>query len=185
MAYEDYQPLWINGKTVGRGMRSCEDRYQSIADYLQGRKGFSLIDIGAHSGYFTVRLAEEFKAKAVALDGYPALVEALAAQGSRRVRAVHEYADPGLLQQLGDFDVGLCLSVLHHVDWWPQMLTLMSSQCTTLFVECEWTAEATGPRAQRVRNTIATVEGLGGKLLSTSPTVDQAAMRPLYVIDKS
>lgn len=174
--------MWINGETVGEGRRSCGDRYQSIAKKLGRRKNFTILDIGAHSAYFSVRLAEEFQATATAVDGNPDLVDALANQNSNRVRGIFEYADEPLLKSLGSFDVGLCLSVLHHVDWWPTMLQMLHEQCSMLFVELAAPEEASGAHAQRLADTVERVVELGGRLLSTSPSFDGNAQRPLYLI---
>lgn len=177
-----YQPLWIQGANVGEGRRSCEDRYRMISDALKGKKIKKILDVGAHSGYFAVRLAEEMGAEATAVDGNPDLKDALEAQASARVTGVHEYADAELLKSLGRFDVGLCLSVLHHVDWWPEMLEILSAQCRLLFVECAVPAESPGGHAGRLASTVAEVEKKGGVKIGESASFDGTAMRPMYLI---
>lgn len=178
----NYQPLWIDGSNVGVGRRSCDDRYQMISGALKDKKVKKILDVGAHSGYFAVRLAEETGAEATAVDGNPDLKDALAAQGSPRVRGVHEYADASLLKSLGRFDVGLCLSVLHHVDWWSEMLEIMSAQCRFLFVECAVPAESPGGNHERLAATISAVQKRGGVQIGESDSFDGTAKRPMYLI---
>lgn len=56
-----YQDHWVQGRAVKKGRRDCESRYQVIREKLnQLKQPFTVLDIGACSGYFSFRIAEEF-----------------------------------------------------------------------------------------------------------------------------
>lgn len=98
--------------------------------------GFSVLDIGAYAGYFSLRLAEEFGASCTAVDSEPLLKKSLARPGSAQVQGVyHRLSGPDEMLGMGRFDVGLCLSVLHHVPWWRDMLEALLTQCDLVFLE--------------------------------------------------
>lgn len=185
-----YQPEWIDGRTVGNSRRDAEGRYNAIASYLNGMEHFTALDLGAYSGYFSFRLAEEFGAEVTAVDD--ALELAQAFEKAREmgiphrgvVYEVNRRMDPVDLMGLHRFDVVLCLSVLHHVTWWRSMLEILMNKTDILFVETAVAGEdlpgaiAHSPEIQKM------VELNGGKKIHETPGFDPRFMRPLYVIDQ-
>lgn len=69
---EIYQDIIVNNKVIKRGLRSCSDRYDAIRDVLNSLpREFKVLDIGASQGYFSFRMAEDFKARCTMIeDGY-------------------------------------------------------------------------------------------------------------------
>lgn len=177
-----YQPEWVGGKTVGSSRRDAAGRYAAIAAELQGMYGFSVLDLGAYAGYFSLRLADEFGASVTAVDDSPELAGTLTRSPHPRVQGVFTKVDAQALAALGTFDVVLCLSVLHHVTWWRSMIDMLIEQSEILFVETPDPAEtlpaaiAHSPEIPRV------LEIKGGRKIHESPGFDAAFLRPTYVI---
>jgi len=182
-----YQPLWIDGRTVGESIRDAEHRYGMIRECLEAGKlavpGFTLLDVGAHSGYFAVRFADEMGAVATAVDGEAALKEGMAAMRPVNVAAVMKFLKPGDLHIFNPMDVGLCLSVLHHVTWWPTMLEEMMGLCRILFVECAMPGENIAKDDALLSEQHRAVSSLpGAMLVGHTPGYDPSVDRPLYMI---
>jgi len=118
---EQYQDIWVRGKRESKGVRECESRYEMIAD-IAGLfdRPFTVLDIGANLGYFSLRLAEDFDCTVLALEGHYSswLRDVLNKNGNDRVIAVSRTATLDDLRTLADvehFDLTLALSVTHHV----------------------------------------------------------------------
>lgn len=120
---EQYQDEWVRGRVVSRGVRDCEGRWAMIRPLLaRYRRPFTVLDLGANLGYFSLRTCEEFpEATAVAVegDGYGmALSDNLVNNGQPRVLGLRRnvtQADLGALGSCEHFDVVLALSVAHHI----------------------------------------------------------------------
>lgn len=185
-----YQPMWIDGRTVGDSRRDAEHRYAMIHECLKGlvQPGFNVLDVGAQSGYFSVRLAEEMGAHAVPVDGDPAMMQGLekmcpdgVTNGS--ISAVYKFLRPGDLRIFREVQVGLCLSVLHHVEWWETMLEELMDGCRMLFVECAMPEEEIGkdPRVLAAQHEkVAALKG--AMLVGWTPGYDARVERPMYMI---
>lgn len=121
----DYQPRWVDGRTVGPQERDCAGRYQAIVPYVAD--GARVLDFGAFSGYFSHRLADERSARCVAVapevEPYPG------------VTVVKGRMDVAGIRNLGRFDVVLALSVLHHLDQWEDYLDALCAAGGTVIVE--------------------------------------------------
>lgn len=176
-----YQPQWSNGQESGKARRDAAGRYRAIADHLKGR-GFRVLDVGANAGYFSLRLAEEFQARVTAVDGDPILKESLERARNSSVEGIYEFLSPDSLKKLGVFDVGLCLSVLHHVSWWPTMLRLMRAQCRTLFIETAHPKEDLPKAFWHSPEILRIVSDMGGNVIHESPGFDSKYLRPLHVV---
>lgn len=138
-----YQPLWINGREVGVGLRDCNTRYRAIADSLHASPGAigSALDFGAYGCYFSARLAEDFNASVTAVDGDPVLADSYHKPQRGSVSLVVKRLEPKEIQDLGWFDVALCLSVLHHHQDWKRYLMALLDAAPILFVETPHPAE--------------------------------------------
>jgi 2-polyprenyl-3-methyl-5-hydroxy-6-metoxy-1,4-benzoquinol methylase len=178
-----YQPEWVDGKTVGASLRDAEGRYEAIAGYLRPRRGFTVLDLGACAGYFSLRLAGEFGAVVTAVDDAPELVEGI--RGHPGVTGVFQKVDAQGLARLGHFDVALCLSVLHHVPWWRSMIDMLIRQSGVLFVETADPAEDLPGAIAHEQDIPAIVEQRGGVRIHASPGFDKRFLRPTYVIERT
>jgi SAM-dependent methyltransferase len=120
-----YQPMWVNGQTIGAQERDCEGRYHAIAPHVP--EGATVLDFGAFTGYFSHRLADERNAKCVAV-----APEVLPYPG---VTIVKDKLTPDGIRQLGKFDVVLALSVLHHLNPWRDYYEALADAAGVLIVE--------------------------------------------------
>lgn len=138
-----YQDEWVKGASRSAGYRDCAARYEAIRAELSGlRAPFSVLDLGAHSGYFSFRLAEDFGARCVAVDDYRALPRLAAENGDPRVSVVDRRLGVREIDRLGPFDVILALSVLHHVTHWRWLLAVLRRRARSrLIVETPNPAE--------------------------------------------
>lgn len=183
-----YQPLWLDGKTVGDARRDAVTRYEAIARRIAHLpEGFRMVDVGAHSGYFAYRAADELGADVLAIDGDEALRDGVAAQEagrtSTRVTPVFANLTPGQLPKLGNFDVGLCLSVLHHLPWWPLMIGDMLNACRHVFIECAVPGENLSTISHRTEPTLEAVKALpGAEVICSVPGFDNRFPRPTFFI---
>jgi SAM-dependent methyltransferase len=177
-----YQPKRRDGHDIGTPARPAAPRYEAIAKKMEGRRAFSVLDIGAHEGYFSLRLAEDFNARVTAVDDWPGLRPALDAVSDPRVTGLYERLTPDRLAALGDFDMVLCLSVLHHVPWWRQMLEQIQAQSRMLLVEVAVAHEVLPKAVAHCPEIPEAVKGLGGRVIARTHGYKSRKLRPMYAI---
>lgn len=177
-----YQPKRRNGKDVGRAARPAAARYDAIRAEIGDRSGLRILDIGAHEAYFSLRLAEECGASVTAVDDWQGLRPALEVARHPHVTGVYERLTPESLAELGDWDVILCLSVLHHVPWWEQMLTQVRAQSQLLVVEVAVAHEVLPKAVAHCPEIPDAVRSLGGRVIARTHGYRSRKMRPMYAI---
>jgi SAM-dependent methyltransferase len=117
-----YQDTWVKGKVTQRGERDCAPRYEVIRKVAaKFRRPFTVLDIGANLGYYSLRLAEDFDCTVLAVEGQvgPWLSTVLNQNQHPRVIAANRNMTLEDLRTLADvehFDLVLGLSVTHHFD---------------------------------------------------------------------
>lgn len=132
-----YQDVWINGRLVQVGYRSCEPRYRIIHEFCSVNLGigFRVCDIGANMAYFSIRLIEDFKATAVAFEFHQFDKRAAIVKKQRTGRFMYINRklcinDLLVMREICRFDLVLGMSVLHHVrghaDQWVEAMRAMS-----------------------------------------------------------
>lgn len=180
---QQYQPRWVNGQEVGTGIRKAAPRYEAIAAELGEARGFTVLDLGAYNGYFSLRLAEEFDATCTAVDDYRGLPGALAEAGDDRVTGVFHRLTQEEFSALPEYDVILCLSVLHHVPWWEELLAGLRDKARLLFVEVA-SANEVLPKAvahcPEIPEAVDAIEG--ARVIAKSHGYKSKKIRPLYAI---
>jgi len=121
MAYQD--EVRQDGSIASAGYRDCEQRYENIRRELEAlRRPFTVLDLGASQGYFSIRLTQDFGARCVAVDR---LKDIHKATGKVAAVAQKDLTCDDIFR-LGTFDVVLGLSFLHHQKDWRNKLTMMS-----------------------------------------------------------
>lgn len=116
----NYQPRWQDGKQTSPGTRESAFRYEAIKPVLQSiSQPFSMIDLGAHSGYFSIRVAEDFDCWIMAVDKERFSID------SERIQTAQARIDEAYLLDLPRPDVVLALSVLHHLPDWQDSYRAM------------------------------------------------------------
>lgn len=120
---EQYQDIWIKGKLKAKGVREVESRYELIKKQAKKfKRPFTVLDIGANLGYFSIRLTEDFPdCTVVALEGIYGnwLKQILAENGNNRIlllQRTFSLSDLKSLAEVEHFDLTLAMSVIHHID---------------------------------------------------------------------
>lgn len=192
-----YQPIWKDGREHGVGWRDCNGRYEAIQRYLVGRMGsdarqlgdpLRVFEVGAYNGYFCRRLADDFRASCVAIDGQPFLEDYDSPSGGE-VFAVHKLVTPADITDQGDNwhpDIVMCMSVLHHWPNWKDYAQALIGAGRVVFIETANPDENLASDAKEIarqaddyfRTKLAATI-----LVETPPMNGQTALRPLWVID--
>lgn len=117
-----YQDLFINGETVHYGARECASRYESLRTVLDKyKRPITVLDIGASMGYFAFRIAHDYDAICVLLEGGSGLHLLNLCKANtdltnivylKRFITVDELK---ILSRCEHFDVVLLFNVVHHV----------------------------------------------------------------------
>jgi SAM-dependent methyltransferase len=122
-----YQDTWVNGALAESGYRDCANRYAVIRAFCAERlgRGFSVCDIGANMAYFSIRLIEDFDARAVAFEfhQYEKRAKAIAQNKTGSLMYLNRKLSLGDLRVMSGFarfDLVLALSVLHHTAGEPR-----------------------------------------------------------------
>ena len=181
-----YQDIWVKGKVVRQGVRECADRYELIRDFCsQYRRPFTVLDVGAADGYFSVRLTEDFPdCTVVAVEPRLRIGEVLALNEAERVLWLHtslRVEDVHTLADVEHFDVTLALSVIHWMKKPPaESIAALQRLGDHLILELPVEDTATG---QEVVQAIATPEG--SSLLGYGEShLDAEAQRPIYLLSQ-
>ena len=122
---EIYQDYYVNGKTVRKGVRECDSRYECMKEvFSQYSRPFTILDIGANFGYYSLRACTEFGAYSVMVESEhyecEKLIE-LSTMNDCRDRLIIfkkriSLDDLRELSKCEHFDVVLGMNVLHHFE---------------------------------------------------------------------
>jgi len=131
---EQYQDILVNGSIVepaSKGHDALHERYQLISRILnQYQRPFTLLDLGASQGYYSIKAASDYNCVAVMLEGdnqhYPMSGKQLLAickANNTLNNLIHLNAaiDPHSIKRLSEcecFDVVLALNIIH---WFPEI----------------------------------------------------------------
>lgn len=187
MTVTPYQPRWVKGQARMQGQRNAEVRYDAIRTEIEKAElgDFTVLDFGAYGGYFSFRLAEDFHAEVVAVDDHPELRRGIEANHNPLVTPVYDRLSSDGVGDLGEFDVVLALSVLHHVPDWERMLEALCEAATELlFIETPRPDEELPNAANRERlgGIWTHVHNLGGEVIATVAGYDKKFQRELKVV---
>lgn len=122
---ELYQDQYVNGEIIVKGKRDCEPRYKAIETvFKKYKRPFTILDIGANLGYYSIRAATEYDAISVMVENKEAetkrLIE-LCEQNNcvSKLMVLQTTMDLNKLREISKcehFDVVLALNVIHHFD---------------------------------------------------------------------
>lgn len=177
-----YQPGYKDGREVGTGERDAAGRYEAIKRELQGHTGFSVLDVGAYSGYFSYRLADDFGARCLAIDKVRTLEE----REGVAVRRGLIYADELEAIEYGIWDVTLLLSVLHHMPDWRRAFAAVVGFSVVTFVEIPDPREVLPNAIMHPESAVMheAAQAIGGIVVGWSPGYDSRYSRPTYAIGR-
>lgn len=195
---QGYQPTWEDGQEKGIGWRDAAGRYDAIKRYLVARMARTdlrqyprptVLDIGAYNGYFCRRLADDFGARCLAVDGQPFLQPYRPTAGVGYVAVDHALWSPTDIRErykANGVNIILCLSILHHWPNWHDFMDAMSAVGSTLFVELANPNENLSSDARsiaRAAHDDMRMTENAQLLTETAPMNGQSALRPLFVIE--
>ena len=120
-----YQPVWDGTRTVGKSERDAQGRCDAILPHIPA--GSTVLDFGAHRGYFAHRIADSTDARVTAVA--PELID------HPKVTSIKDTLTLPQFNALGTFDVTLALSVLHHVHPWQHWLDAILSSAPVVIIE--------------------------------------------------
>ena len=186
MELEQYQDIWVHGKVQTPGVRECESRYQLIRDVAaRFDRPFTVLDVGANLGYFSIRLVEDFpNCHVVACEGQYSwwLRNILERNWADRVILLdHQFsrADLDQLAAVEHFDLVLAMSVMHHFDGtWDQILATFRNLGDRLIVETAHESAACGRHI-----TQSTVLPDDAEMLGTCPSHLDGSPRPIWMVE--
>lgn len=166
----NYQPMWVDGATVGPQERDCAGRYAAILPFV--KEGARVLDFGSFTGYFSHRLADERSASCVAV-----APEARAYPG---VVAISSNLTADGIRALGTFDVVLALSVLHHVRPWRDYWSALLDAAPTVIVEVPHRDERFGhcPTGQ----VLELADGVTGRVLCETAGYQTGLLRRTMLV---
>lgn len=122
---ELYQDQYVNGSVIVKGKRDCESRYDTLKPlFASYNRPFTILDIGANFGYYSLRAATEYGATVVMVESEENEVKTLMYLAEQndcrdRVTILNTRFDLYKLKELSKcehFDVVFALNVIHHFD---------------------------------------------------------------------
>jgi len=182
----NYQDIWKKGKLVEAGERDCESRYQEIRELAKlYKRPFTVLDIGANCGYFSIRLAEEFPhCTCVAVE--PTYFKLEDVSHLDNLVVLTKPLNLKSLTNLGRserFDIVLCLSAIHYLDPVASYRTILDSLVqlgTHLVLELPVESRTLSNRFDEMHKLI-TALGVPKKYIQSH--VNSRERRPLYILD--
>lgn len=124
-----YQDIIINNRLLTYGSFECESRYATIKEFLKNyNRPFSVLDLGASEGYFSFKIANDFKSTCILVEGNYApnsqeeiadRLEDLVSENTDLENIIYlkkyvTISDLKILSECEHFDVILALNFIHH-----------------------------------------------------------------------
>lgn len=120
---ELYQDQYVNGSVIVKGKRDCNSRYEAMKPVFEKyNRPFTILDIGANFGYYSIRAATEYDAISVMIENKDSEINTLT-----NICEQNDCKDKLIVLQTGmnlhklkelskceHFDVVLALNVIHH-----------------------------------------------------------------------
>jgi SAM-dependent methyltransferase len=175
-----YQDVRIDGRTVLKGERDCDARWNAIAPYLPGG---TLLDIGANFGWFGLRWCETFESGqvvSVEADERSATVQraVLAANCAERIYLLTAKANAGMAKRWSNagqrFDAVLLLSILHWIRDHRALLKGLGRIAGRMFIEQPHPSER-GAGDEQLRREIGPIGPYLGELFPDRSVVHLAS----------
>lgn len=184
-ALKPYQDIWVQGRLMKSGKRNCARRYKLIYDCLSERyrPGFTLLDIGASEGYFSIRLSEDLHALPTMLEKKRTLKLVKNLQNSSDLKLKSGVIDAEILRGLGSFDVVVALSIVHHFPDWGRMLKIIFSICDTVIIELPAENERKVRRSRAATGMLDILKWHNALLIGETSGYAEEFKRQIYVVD--
>jgi len=127
---EVYQDIIVDGVTIKEGVKDCIIRYPNIKNILDNyKRPFTVLDIGASEGYFSLRIASEYDCTCTMIEGDKTLLLPQICQLNKKldnVIVLEKFITPQDLKELGQcehFDLVLAFNVVHQMkEGWKETI---------------------------------------------------------------
>ncbi|MCT2536294.1 class I SAM-dependent methyltransferase [Aquibacillus koreensis] len=187
-----YQDIWVKGQMVKKGQRECEDRYNHIKHELlkyNSNKTFTVLDIGANSGYFSFRIAEDFNAEVTMIESNKEIKKIEKQNQRNNVKLINQKVTVEELKhiiQTEQFDVILALSILHHFEDYDELINIIFENSELIFIEASALEEAEGGyNSSRVKGIMNNLELRKPEILTYTNNLRNLGARPLMKFSQS
>lgn len=144
--WNTYQPIPLSGfeETFQFSGRACVDRFQAIASRINevfGDKKLKILDIGCNYGYFVFELAK-LGHEVTGLDGNPQYIDVCkflttTTEFPTTPKFKSAILTSEQIELLDNYDVVICLSVIHHMKDKSRFLHRLSRKCAYALIEMD------------------------------------------------
>jgi 2-polyprenyl-3-methyl-5-hydroxy-6-metoxy-1,4-benzoquinol methylase len=142
---ENYQDILINNKVYIKGKRDCENRYKCIKKFFNNQRKFTVLDIGANFGYYSLKIANDFPKSYVVMIQQPGIESKLLNEILKANTSINKRTcllelkmnsdNMRKLQECEHFDYIICNNILHHVSDYKEVYNSLKKMCKYLIIE--------------------------------------------------
>lgn len=180
---EQYQDIIVDGKIVSSGNRECAQRYEGLKPLLNKfKRKFTVLDIGASEGFFSLNIAYNYNATCVMIEGDYAkrgptadrLLE-ICKQNDKLDNLIYlkKHITVEELEKIAaceHFDIVLGLNVVHHFRKdWKRALDAIFGIADYVVVEIPPTTDAVFANNKEVRACEEYLNQKGGTVIAQTP----------------
>lgn len=179
---EQYQDIFINGTVTSQGSRECAPRYEALVPLLKKyKRPFTVLDLGASQGYFSFRIAHDFPAVAVMIEGnytkYNTANELLelCKQNTQLNSVIYlqKQITPEDLEHLAEcehFDVVLAFNIIHHFSkQWKRVADAIFRLGDHIIVETPPSTDAVFAHNKEVKDLETYLKNKKGTVIAKTP----------------
>lgn len=147
-----YQDIWIKGEVVDCGMRECKNRYENvilpILRDIKREDGFiNMLDIGAGSGYFSLRAASDFEnGTFTMIDSVKIIKEVFEKNNLKNTKLINKkltVEDIESILNAENFNVILALNILHWYEDWVHAFDVFTENVKYVIIQTPYKDEVT------------------------------------------
>lgn len=140
---EVYQDILVDGITIKQGVKDCIVRYPFIKNILDSyKRPVTVLDIGASEGYFSLRIASEYNATCVMIEGDKTLLLPQICGLNKNLKnlvVLQKFITPQDLKELGEcehFDLVIAFNVIHQMkEAWKESIDYLLTLGDYILIE--------------------------------------------------
>ncbi len=177
---QQYQDIFVNGQVVSQGARMCSSRYEALKKVLDNyKRPITVLDIGASQGYFSFRIAHDYDAVCVMIEGEKGAarqLQDLCRLNTKLDSVIHlkKMITASELERLAEcehFDVVLLFNVAHHVPRWKRFLDAVFQLGDNVIIETPPSSDKhfAGGMGTKVRQVERYLLSKGGTVIARTP----------------
>ena len=198
---EQYQDIVINGQLISEGSCDCQTRYKGLKPLLENfKRKFTVLDIGAAQGFFSFKIAHEYDAVTVMIEGDHTGGGETADQllglckentALDNIIYLKKHISVEELERLAEceyFDVVLALNMVHHFGKdWKRALDAIFKLGNYIVIEIPPSTDKAFAHNEQIKTCERYLDQKGGTGIAQTPRhTDQSAISSmrLYEINK-